>query len=202
MGKHATFGRPGALDRLRLWWYARDRSSRMNWLVGLAVGGIAVGLVAAAVAREPAPGTGLVNATRPHLTSGPLPNPPMTVDIQAASGPATPLGLADQSSSTSSTVAAAPVLPTVAGPTGSTTQTARPTTAATTAARVALPADPGPQVVYTEVPVQTTATVPPLPTTTRPPASVPAAPTTVPSSTSPTTAVTLLPPISLPPLLP
>jgi hypothetical protein len=193
MGKNAPFGRPGALDRLRLWWYAKDRSFRANSLFGLAVGGVAVGLVAAAVSREPPPTTGLANAARPYLTTGSLPNPPLTVDIRAA-GVATPLGLPDQSSTTSSTVASVPA------PTSTTSLPPRPATTATTSPPSA-PATttPSPAFVYTEVPVPppaTDPTVPPLPTTTRPPT------TAAPSTTSPTTAVTLLPPISLPPLPP
>ena len=127
MGKNAPFGRPGALDRLRLWWYAKDRSFRANSLIGLAVGGVAVGLVAAAVSREPPPSTGLASAARPYLTTGSLPNPPLTVDIRAA-GVASPLGLPDQSSTTSSTVAIVPA------PTSTTTLPPRPATTAATSA--------------------------------------------------------------------
>ena len=198
MGKHAPFGRPGALDRLRLWWHAKERSFRVNSLLAVAVGAVTVGLLAAALSRDPAPSNGLVNATRPHLTTGTLPNPPATVDIRAAGGAASPLALPDESTSTSSTVATVPPLPAA----GSTPPRVVATTSPPAAATV-----PTSQATYREVPVPPVvpdASPPPLPSTTRPPTSV----TTVPPSTPPstastsTTAVTLLPPIQLPPLLP
>ena len=198
MGKRAAFGRPGVLDRLRQWWYAKDRSFQANSLLGLVVGLVAVGIVAAALAREPEPKSGLVNATRPHLTTGDLPNPPVTVDLRAA-GVGTPLGVPDPSSSPSSTVATVPALPASTAPPAT-----RPATTVTTSVRAAPTTAPAPQVIYTEVPMppslpQPDPTVPPLPTTTGPPTTTS---TTAPPSTSPTTTVTLLPPIELPRLLP
>lgn len=202
MGKNAPFGRPGVLDRLRPWWYAKDRSFRANSLLGLAVGGVAVGLIAAAVSRQPAPSTGLANAARPHLTTGGLPNPPVTVDIRAAGGVATPLGLPDQSS-TSSTVATAPMPASTTPPArpASTAAPARPAGTPTTAPPTVATTAPAPALVYSEVPPPPTPdpAVPPPPATTHPPATTPP---TAPPSTSPTTTITLLPPISLPRLLP
>lgn len=198
MGKNAPFGRPGALDRLRLWWHAKERSFRVNSLLALAVGAVAVGLFAAALSRDPKPSTGLVNATRPHLTTGSLPNPPATVDLRAA-GDTAPLALPDESTSTSSTVATVPALPAAASTPPRAVATTSPPAAATV---------PTSEVIYREVPllpVLPDASPPPVPSTTRPPASVT---TTVPPATPPstastsTTAVTLLPPIQLPPLLP
>ena len=203
MGKRAPFGRPGVPDRLRSWWHGKQRPSRVNTLIGLAVGGIAVGLVVAALSRDTSPSTGLANATRPQLGDNIRTPSTVDLDLRAVGGVVSPLGVPDQSSTTSTSIAPAPTVatsrPATASPAPSTTRAPVVTT---------IVQDPG--VVYTEIPGSPTPSMPPTTPTTAPPSTAPpsttsptAPPTTRPPSATPTTAVTLLPPLpDLTPLLP
>lgn len=171
MGRNAAFGRPPALDRIRIWWEARDPASRTNALLALGVGALVVGIIVAAVARDTSPATPAANVVRPPSPTL-LPLPPSTVVIDglnADGGPTT-------SSSSSTSTTSAPAVTTAA--------TAPPRTApppvVTTSAPAPAPATTvtNPDVIYTDPPT-TVSTVPPtLPTTTAPPTTAPPATTT------------------------
>lgn len=180
MGRNAAFGRPPALDRIRIWWEARDPASRTNALLALGVGALVVGIIVAAVARDTSPATPAANVNR-SPTQTLIPVPPSTVVIDGLNVPGGPT----TSSSSSTSTTAAPAVTTAA--------TAPPRTApppvVTTSAPAPAPATTvtNPDVIFTDPPTTTVSTVPPtLPTSTAPPTTVPpATTTTVPPLTLP-----------------
>ena len=178
MGRNAAFGRPPALDRIRIWWEARDPASRTNALLALGVGALVVGIIAAAVARDTSPATPTANLVRPPSPTL-LPIPPSTVVIDglnADGGPTT-------SSTSSTSTTSAPVVTTTATAPPRTTPPPVVTTAPAPAPATTVT---NPDVIFTDPPT-TVSTVPPtLPTSTAPP------------TTAPPVTTTTAPPLTLP----
>jgi hypothetical protein len=183
MGRNAAFGRPSVSVRARRWWDSRDRATRQNVFLALGVGALFVAIILAAVNRDPSPSTSRVISSRPQATTTTLGFTPSTVFVGnlGAAGSATATGLTVPETTTT-TAAPAPTAPptTRRAPAPATTAVPAPATTVT-----------NPNVIYTEVPVETTTTRPPTSTTT-------SAPTT---TVAPTTTSTLLAPIVVPGLL-
>jgi hypothetical protein len=203
MGRNAAFGRPARLDAVRQWWHAMGGPARVNTLVFMGVGVVAVALVVAATSRDGSRPNPLANAARPHLTSGGFVATTTTsFDLRSANGPGGPSEVVDPTTTTS-TVAATPILPDAATSASPGASTAASTPGA--AAPTTTVADP--RVVPDEVPVDPSPTTTPAPVTTTAPAttSTTRAPvTTAPTTTrpAPTTTTTTTPPLlPLPPLL-
>jgi hypothetical protein len=183
MGRNAAFGRPSVSVRARRWWDSRDRATRQNVFLALGVGALFVAIILAAVNRDPSPSTSRVISSRPQATTTTLGFTPSTVFVGnlGAAGSATATGLTVPETTTT-TAAPVPTAPptTRRAPAPATTAVPAPATTVT-----------NPNVIYTEVPVETTTTRPPTSTTT-------SAPTT---TVAPTTTSTLLAPIVVPGLL-
>lgn len=194
MGRNAAFGRPTGPKRLRVWWYALEKSTRANTLLALVVGAVSLALVTAATSRDVSRPSPLANATRPQVTFGSIVTTTSTTllgSLFAAGEASRPADLLGAGSTTSSTVAVAttvtPGLQVRPGSSPVTTTTLPPEPAITV---------PDPGVVFTEVP-------PPPPTTTTQATAAPVttAPviTVPPTTTTPPTTVAAV--VKLPPLL-
>ena len=197
MGKNAPFGRPGASDRLRLWWHGTNKTSRMNGLLFLVVGVISAALVWAGVSRDSDRTRGVAATSRfPVSVPSSLPTVPVPPDLRAAGAEPVPDQIADTTSTTATTTGT--VAPPTTVPAASTPRTAPPSPS-TSAAPSPATTVPTNDVVFAPVPAPppaTDPTVPPLPSssvpTTRPPTTAPP-PTSPPTSAPPTTSGTLLP---------
>ncbi len=190
MGRNAAFGRPSVSVRARRWWDGRDRATRQNVFLALGVGALFVAIILAAVNRDPSPRTSRVISSGPKATTTTLGFTPSTVFVGnlGAAGAATATGVTAPETTTS-TVAPAPTVPptTRGAPAPATTAVPAP---ATTAAPAPATTVTNPNVIYTDLPAETTTTRPPATTTT-----TRATTTTVPPTT---TTSTLLPPVVVP----
>lgn len=164
MGKNAAFGRPGAQDRLRVWWYAQSQTTRANAVLFAVVAVVVVGLIFAALSRDGGhASTGLAALNQP----GSGPTTPFVASTSTTSTTSTTVPSTTSSSSTTTS------LPRPAGGTTTTTRRATPPpAAATTSSTVSLTTTPNPNIIFTAVPVATqptsTSTLPAPTTTTKP----------------------------------
>ncbi len=133
MGRNAAFGRPPASERFLTWWGARSKIARQNTYLALLVGALSVAIVMAATARDQAPGTRRVIASRPQPTTTLALPTPSTVNIGAlgaAAGSATATDLFGLNTTTT-TPAPAPTAPPATRPAPTVATTAAPAPATT-----------------------------------------------------------------------
>lgn len=189
MGRNEAFGRASPPERVRQWWDERDRTARQNIVLAVGVGALFVAIILAAVNRDPSPKSSRVISSRPQATTTTLGFTPSTVFVGnlGAAGTATAADPPGPSTTTTPTTTSG------AAPASTVPPTTRPAPAtATTVAPAPVTTVTNPNVIYTEVPVETTTTRPP-------PTTILSAPTTTVPQTTTTTALSL--PVSLPALL-
>ena len=188
MGNRAAFGRPGVLNRLDRWWYAKDKSARTNVVLCLVIGSVALWLFVAALARDGSRPPGRANAARPSAAARSVPPPfPFPAGLSAAGRPGdVPAPVTTTTTPTTSVVAGPTVAP---PPQAATTGTTVPEVSTATSSPPPPPAttEPTSEVIFTEPPAAPPAP-PTTPHTTAVPVSTTSAPPTTVHATTTTTA--------------
>lgn len=176
MGRNSAFGRPSATERAQRWWGTTSPASRQNLLLAVGVMALFVAIILAAVARDRSPARSRITSARPQPTSTVLFTPSTVFVGNLAGAAATTPPPASSTTTVTTTAPAARAEPTT------TVQPATPPAPASTQAPAPVTTAVNPNVIYTEVPVETT--IPRPATTTTVPTTL-ASTTTVPTSTLP-----------------